>query len=71
MWQFVLKKNSVSGMLLNFKYKHLLMIRRVCWFVFAEMSDYMDKVDRLKCLVLNMPPPNHDTLRFMCRHLKR
>lgn len=38
---------------------------------FAEMSDYMDKVDRLKCLVLNMPPPNHDTLKFMCRHLKR
>lgn len=37
----------------------------------AEMSDYMDKVDRLKCLVLNMPPPNHDTLQFMCRHLKR
>uniref|UniRef100_A0A3Q4MAB3 Rho GTPase activating protein 9 n=1 Tax=Neolamprologus brichardi TaxID=32507 RepID=A0A3Q4MAB3_NEOBR len=23
------------------------------------------------CLVLNMPPPNHDTLQFMCRHLKR
>uniref|UniRef100_A0A672ZP48 Rho GTPase activating protein 9 n=1 Tax=Sphaeramia orbicularis TaxID=375764 RepID=A0A672ZP48_9TELE len=23
------------------------------------------------CLVLNMPPPNHDTLLFMCRHLKR
>lgn len=37
----------------------------------AEMSDYMDKIDRLKCLVLNMPPPNHDTLQFMCRHLKR
>ncbi|KAG7493125.1 rho GTPase-activating 9 isoform X1 [Solea senegalensis] len=37
----------------------------------AKMSDYMDKVDRLKCLVLNMPPPNHDTLLFMCRHLKR
>lgn len=37
----------------------------------VKMSDYMDKVDRLKCLVLNMPPPNHDTLRFMCRHLKR
>uniref|UniRef100_A0A672ZRG4 Rho GTPase activating protein 9 n=1 Tax=Sphaeramia orbicularis TaxID=375764 RepID=A0A672ZRG4_9TELE len=33
--------------------------------------DHMDKVDRLKCLVLNMPPPNHDTLLFMCRHLKR
>ncbi|TWW61853.1 Rho GTPase-activating protein 9 [Takifugu flavidus] len=37
----------------------------------VKMSDYMDKVDRLKCLVLNMPPPNHDTLKFMCRHLKR
>ena len=37
----------------------------------AEMSDYMDKVDRLKCLVLSLPPPNHDTLQFMCRHLKR
>ncbi|XP_029947213.1 rho GTPase-activating protein 15 isoform X1 [Salarias fasciatus] len=36
-----------------------------------KMSDYMDKVDRLKCLVLNMPPPNHDTLQFMCRHLRR
>lgn len=41
------------------------------WLCVAEMSDYMDKVDRLKCLVLNMPPPNHDTLLFMCRHLKR
>ncbi|XP_034726277.1 rho GTPase-activating protein 15 isoform X4 [Etheostoma cragini] len=37
----------------------------------VKMSDYMDKVDRLKCLVLSMPPPNHDTLQFMCRHLKR
>ncbi|XP_068450406.1 rho GTPase-activating protein 15 isoform X2 [Clinocottus analis] len=37
----------------------------------VKMSDYMDKVDRLKCLVLNMPPPNHDTLQFMCCHLKR
>ncbi|XP_070758004.1 rho GTPase-activating protein 15 [Enoplosus armatus] len=37
----------------------------------VKMSDYMDKVHRLKCLVLNMPPPNHDTLQFMCRHLKR
>ncbi|XP_028261791.1 rho GTPase-activating protein 15 isoform X2 [Parambassis ranga] len=37
----------------------------------VKMSDYMDKVDRLKCLVLNMPPPNHDTLQFMCRHLRR
>ncbi|KAK7898961.1 hypothetical protein WMY93_019814 [Mugilogobius chulae] len=37
----------------------------------VKMTDYIDKVDRLKCLVLNMPPPNHDTLQFMCRHLKR
>ncbi|XP_042258602.1 rho GTPase-activating protein 15 isoform X4 [Thunnus maccoyii] len=37
----------------------------------VKMSNYMDKVDRLKCLVLNMPPPNHDTLQFMCRHLRR
>uniref|UniRef100_A0A665TJS6 Rho GTPase activating protein 9 n=1 Tax=Echeneis naucrates TaxID=173247 RepID=A0A665TJS6_ECHNA len=37
----------------------------------VKISDYMDKVDRLKCLVLSMPPPNHDTLLFMCRHLKR
>ncbi|XP_072307817.1 rho GTPase-activating protein 9 isoform X2 [Eucyclogobius newberryi] len=36
-----------------------------------KMTDYIDKVDRLKCLVLNMPPPNHNTLQFMCRHLKR
>uniref|UniRef100_A0A8C6T585 Rho GTPase activating protein 9 n=1 Tax=Neogobius melanostomus TaxID=47308 RepID=A0A8C6T585_9GOBI len=37
----------------------------------VKMTDYIDKVDRLKCLVLNMPPPNHDTLQFICRHLKR
>ncbi|KAM6927464.1 rho GTPase-activating protein 15 isoform 2-T2 [Xenentodon cancila] len=37
----------------------------------VKMSDYVEKVDRLKCLVLNMPPPNHDTLLFMCRHLRR
>ncbi|KAM4582323.1 rho GTPase-activating protein 9 isoform 2-T4 [Fundulus diaphanus] len=37
----------------------------------VKMTDHMDKVDRLKCLVLNMPPPNHDTLKFMCRHLRR
>uniref|UniRef100_UPI0037E91C3B rho GTPase-activating protein 15 isoform X2 n=1 Tax=Semicossyphus pulcher TaxID=241346 RepID=UPI0037E91C3B len=36
-----------------------------------KMSDYLDKVHRLKCLVLSMPPPNHDTLKFMCRHLRR
>ncbi|KAM3877550.1 rho GTPase-activating protein 9 [Diretmus argenteus] len=37
----------------------------------VKMSDYTDKVDRLKCLVLNVPPPNHDTLQFIFRHLKR
>ncbi|KAF7664588.1 hypothetical protein LDENG_00169570 [Lucifuga dentata] len=37
----------------------------------VKMSDYMEKVDRLKCLILNMPPPNHDTLQFMCCHLRR
>nr|XP_046167203.1 rho GTPase-activating protein 9 isoform X4 [Oncorhynchus gorbuscha] len=37
----------------------------------VKMSDYLDKVDRLKCLVLSMPPPNQDTMRFMFSHLKR
>ncbi|XP_056292812.1 rho GTPase-activating protein 15 isoform X4 [Pseudoliparis swirei] len=37
----------------------------------VKMSDYMDKVDRLKYLVLNMPPTNRDTLQFICCHLKR
>lgn len=37
----------------------------------AEMSDYLDKVDRMKLLVISMPPPNHDTMRHMFRHLKR
>ncbi|KAJ8259433.1 hypothetical protein GJAV_G00169210 [Gymnothorax javanicus] len=36
-----------------------------------KMSDYLDKVDRLKCLILNMPPPNHDTMKFILRHLRR
>ena len=39
--------------------------------VFSEMSDYSDKVDRLKCLVLNIPPPSHDTLHFIFSHLQR
>lgn len=39
--------------------------------VCPEMSDYLDKVDRLKWLVLSMPPPNHDTMKFMFSHLKR
>ncbi|XP_061074971.1 rho GTPase-activating protein 15 [Conger conger] len=37
----------------------------------VKMTDYLDKVDRLKCLVLNLPPPNHNTMRFMFSHLKR
>ncbi|XP_041743293.1 rho GTPase-activating protein 15 isoform X2 [Coregonus clupeaformis] len=37
----------------------------------VKMSDYLDKVDRLKWLVLSMPPPNQDTMRFMFSHLKR
>uniref|UniRef100_A0A4W5L8H8 Rho GTPase activating protein 9 n=1 Tax=Hucho hucho TaxID=62062 RepID=A0A4W5L8H8_9TELE len=36
-----------------------------------KMSDYLDKVARLKSLVLSMPPPNQDTMRFMFSHLKR
>uniref|UniRef100_A0A3B3ZUZ4 Uncharacterized protein n=1 Tax=Periophthalmus magnuspinnatus TaxID=409849 RepID=A0A3B3ZUZ4_9GOBI len=31
----------------------------------VETVNYIDKVDRLKCLVLNMPPPNHDTLHVL------
>uniref|UniRef100_A0A3Q3J726 Rho-GAP domain-containing protein n=1 Tax=Monopterus albus TaxID=43700 RepID=A0A3Q3J726_MONAL len=38
---------------------------------FTDIMETVNKVDRLKCLVLNMPPPNHDTLQFMCHHLKR
>ncbi|KAI4871655.1 hypothetical protein NFI96_019897 [Prochilodus magdalenae] len=37
----------------------------------VKMSDYLDKVDRMKLLVISMPPPNHDTMRHMFRHLKR
>uniref|UniRef100_A0A8C8A1D1 Rho GTPase activating protein 9 n=1 Tax=Oryzias sinensis TaxID=183150 RepID=A0A8C8A1D1_9TELE len=37
----------------------------------VETLNYVEKVDRMKCLVLNMPPPNHDTLQFMCQHLRR
>ncbi|ROK31101.1 Rho GTPase-activating protein 15 [Anabarilius grahami] len=37
----------------------------------VKISDYLDKVDRLKLLVISMPPPNHDTLSHMIRHLKR
>ncbi|XP_051996514.1 rho GTPase-activating protein 15-like [Xyrauchen texanus] len=37
----------------------------------VKIPDYLDKVDRLKLLVISMPPPNHDTLKHMIRHLKR
>nr|XP_057910279.1 rho GTPase-activating protein 15 isoform X2 [Doryrhamphus excisus] len=37
----------------------------------VKILDYTDKVERLKTLVQKMPPPNHDTLQFICRHLKR
>ncbi|XP_016107345.1 rho GTPase-activating protein 15-like isoform X4 [Sinocyclocheilus grahami] len=37
----------------------------------VKTSDYLDKVDRLKLLVLSMPPHNLHTLRHMIRHLRR
>ncbi|XP_051931973.1 rho GTPase-activating protein 15 isoform X2 [Hippocampus zosterae] len=37
----------------------------------VKVVDYADKVDRLKSVVHSMPQPNHDTLQFICRHLKR
>ncbi|XP_065128598.1 rho GTPase-activating protein 9 [Paramisgurnus dabryanus] len=37
----------------------------------VKISDYMEKVERLKLLVISMPSPNHDTLRHMIRHLTR
>ncbi|XP_056092202.1 rho GTPase-activating protein 15 isoform X2 [Rhinichthys klamathensis goyatoka] len=37
----------------------------------VKISSYPDKVERLKLLVISMPPPNHDTLSHMIRHLKR
>ncbi|XP_016402076.1 rho GTPase-activating protein 9 [Sinocyclocheilus rhinocerous] len=37
----------------------------------VKLSDYLDKVDRLKLLVLSMPPHNPHTLRHMIRHLRR
>ncbi|KAG9276981.1 rho GTPase-activating protein 9 [Astyanax mexicanus] len=37
----------------------------------VKMSDYLDKVNRMKLLIISMPPPNHDTMRHMFRHLKR
>ncbi|XP_046705654.1 rho GTPase-activating protein 15 isoform X2 [Silurus meridionalis] len=37
----------------------------------VKLSDYSDKVERMKLLVYSMPPPNHDTMRHMFQHLKR
>lgn len=37
----------------------------------VKISDYLEKMERLKLLVFNMPTPNHDTLRHMIRHLTR
>ncbi|KAA0712657.1 Rho GTPase-activating protein 9 [Triplophysa tibetana] len=37
----------------------------------VKISDHLEKVERLKLLVINMPPPNHDTLLHMIRHLTR
>uniref|UniRef100_A0A9J8A0D8 Rho GTPase activating protein 9 n=1 Tax=Cyprinus carpio carpio TaxID=630221 RepID=A0A9J8A0D8_CYPCA len=37
----------------------------------VKLSDYEEKVERLKHLVLSMPPPNHHTLRHMIQHLRR
>ncbi|XP_026778193.3 rho GTPase-activating protein 15 isoform X1 [Pangasianodon hypophthalmus] len=37
----------------------------------VKLSDYMDKVERMKSLVVSMPPPNHNTMRHMFQHLKR
>ncbi|XP_061543759.1 rho GTPase-activating protein 15 isoform X2 [Phycodurus eques] len=37
----------------------------------VKMSDYADKVERLTSVVHSLPQPNHDTLQFICRHLKR
>ncbi|XDV35173.1 hypothetical protein PO909_005172, partial [Leuciscus waleckii] len=37
----------------------------------VKISNYLDKVERLKLLVISMPPPNHDTLSHMIQHLKR
>ncbi|KAG7326565.1 hypothetical protein KOW79_009966 [Hemibagrus wyckioides] len=37
----------------------------------VKLPDYMEKVERLKLLIVNMPSPNHDTMRHMFRHLKQ
>nr|XP_015199575.1 PREDICTED: rho GTPase-activating protein 9 [Lepisosteus oculatus] len=37
----------------------------------VKIPDYMEKVERMKCLVKKLPPPNHDTLNYILQHLKR
>ncbi|XP_041097692.1 rho GTPase-activating protein 15 isoform X2 [Polyodon spathula] len=37
----------------------------------VKMPDYTEKVDKLKLLVDNLPPANHDTMKYMFRHLKK
>ncbi|XP_058869197.1 rho GTPase-activating protein 15-like isoform X1 [Acipenser ruthenus] len=37
----------------------------------VKMSDNAEKVAKLKLLVENLPPANHDTMKYMFRHLKR
>ncbi|XP_060724156.1 rho GTPase-activating protein 15 isoform X1 [Tachysurus vachellii] len=37
----------------------------------VKLSDYMDKVDRLKVLIVSLPSPNHNTMKHMFQHLKR
>uniref|UniRef100_A0A672L3N9 Rho GTPase activating protein 9 n=1 Tax=Sinocyclocheilus grahami TaxID=75366 RepID=A0A672L3N9_SINGR len=37
----------------------------------VKLSDYLDKVDRLKLLVLSMPPHNQHTLQHVIQHLRR
>ncbi|KAL1272238.1 hypothetical protein QQF64_028100, partial [Cirrhinus molitorella] len=37
----------------------------------VKIPDYLEKVDRLKLLVISMPPPNQHTLRHMIQHLRR
>lgn len=43
----------------------------LCLLCFIEISDYSDKVEKMKMLVNSMPTANHNTMRHMFRHLKR
>ncbi|MBN3296158.1 RHG15 protein, partial [Amia calva] len=37
----------------------------------VKIPDYLDRLTRMKWLVQKLPPPNHDTMRFIFTHLKR